>query len=428
MFMHEHITQFSAELCPHPDYSLSTYLKEVALRMPNLTHLDLRFCFPLRDVESDLITLLHELPKLKQVIFPLYTLTSKITETLSKLQHIGVIQFEFKESQGQGEVEDVLHFAPRLDEGAFPALWDLSLSAKLEDITAFLGNINGPTNLTTLYVHVLTPTDPDQFTRFLDTLAENCQLLTHLYVDYMKSPDIPEDEMQKSTERLTWNALRPLLALPNVTVFEMRWDLPIRITQSEVEELASKWPSLEVLLLNCEPLDPTEVSTLTVHALLPFARHCPNLRELGLYIDATRAEDGDAAALGPSVKPFKSLARLCMGLSAISAPGPVALFLSRLCPLECELTSGVTWPEGFGMMETANNRETLDALQAKAGVWWEKWAEAAKVLPLLTKLRVQEREARAGLEREVDDLRMRCRVLSERAGMHTRADDSCVAL
>ncbi|THH29010.1 hypothetical protein EUX98_g5183 [Antrodiella citrinella] len=427
MFMHEHIVQFSASLYRNIEYPLSDYFKEVVLRMPHLTHLDLRFDFAVHHVEPDLIALVRGLPKLKQVIFPLYSLTTRIVQAMSTLPHLGTIQFEFKDSQGQGDVEDVLHFAPKLREGAFPALWDLSLSARLQDVTTLLNNAYGPTNLTTLYIHVLTPTQPDEVTRFLNALAENCQLMTHLYLDYMTSSMVQAQDDPDLHPRLSWDALRPLLALPNLVVFELRWDQPIQITQADIEEIAPKWPSLEVFLFNCEPLDPSEESTLTVHALLPFARHCPKLRELGLYIDATKITDEDAAALGPSVKPFKSLERVCMGLSSISDPGPVALFLSRLCPLTCELTSGVTWPEGFGMAETSTNRERLDALQTKAAVWWEKWAEASKVLPLLTKLRIQERDARAEMEKEVEDLRTRCRLLSARAGVQMEGDDSCVA-
>ena len=428
MFMTDQVAHLAVTLHTSHEYPLATFLQEIAQRMPNLTHLDLRFDFGVHEVENQIVDLLQALPKLKQVIFPLYSLTSRIVQQLSKLPNVGIVQFEFKDSQGQGVIDDVLHFAPELDEGAFPALWDLSLSARIQDITNFLSNINGPTNLTTLYIHVLTPTDPSEVTQFLTTVAENCQLLTHLYIDYISTPTADVNAPLATRPRLNWDALRPLLNLPNLVVFEMRWDLPILITQPEVEELASKWPSLEVFLLNCEPLDPGEEATLTLRALLPFARHCPNLRELGLYINAAQAADLDPASRGLSVKPFRKLKRLCMGLSSISDPGPVALFLSRLCPLGCELTSGVTWPEGFGMAETMSNSDALDALQMTAGVWWEKWTEAARVLPLLTKLRIQERESRAELEREVEDLRTRCRVLSERAGVQMRADDSCIAL
>ncbi|TCD63646.1 hypothetical protein EIP91_005163 [Steccherinum ochraceum] len=422
MFMHERVNEFIASLHLHDDYPIATFFNEVVLRMPHLTALDLRFDFGVSEIEAAIVELLGGLPKLKSVIFPLYTLTSRIVQQLSKLPHLGTIQFEFKEDQGQGQVEDIMNFVPHLEEGAFPTLFDLSLSARLSDITAFLGHMHGPTHLTHLYAHVITSAHPDEVMHFLTTISENCQQLTHLYIDYMASPGgvIPAPQ-----PRLTWNALRPVLTLPNLIVFEMRWDLPIVLSQANVTEIASKWPSLEVLLLNCEPLDPSEDGTLTLDALLPFARHCPNLRELGLYLDATRISEDEVALQASAVKPFKNLKRLCMGLSTITEPGPVALFLSRLCPLGCEVASGVTWPEGFGMAETATNREVLDRLQAAAGAWWEKWAEVARTLPLLTKLRIQEREARVALEREVDDLRTRCRLLSERAALMPTSFDRC---
>ncbi|KAH8091795.1 hypothetical protein BXZ70DRAFT_469086 [Cristinia sonorae] len=428
MFMHERIVDFTVQLHDSRDYPVAMYLKEVALRMPNITHIDLRYGDTTDIEESDVVELLRDLPKLKRVIFPLYSLTSKVISQLSQHPDLGVVQFEFNLSQGAADVEGVLHFAPELQEGAFPALWDISLSARLSDITAFLNDINGPANLTLLYVHVLTPTTPDEITQFLNVVVENCQCLTNLYLDYMSSSIIVE-EPETPPARITWETLRPLLSIPNLVVFEMRWDLPIQITQQEVEEIAMKWPSLEGFLLNCEPVNSSEESTLTLEALLPFARHCPELRELGLYLNASRATDEDAAALGPLVKPFKKLQQLSVGLSSISDPGPVALYLSHLCPADCELSSGVTWPDGFGMVQNNSNAGMLDLLNAQAAVWWEKWAEVEKVLPLLTKLRIQEREARAALEKEVADLRTRCRLLlSERSSVQIRPDDSCIAV
>ena len=62
--------------------------------------------------------------------------------------------------------------------------------------------------------------------------------------------------------------------------------------------------------------------------------------------------------------------------------------------------------------------------------WYERWAEVNRVLPLLTRLRMEERARRRELEREVEDLRVRCRVLEERLDMGAGAlvDKGCVLL
>lgn len=428
LFMHDSVSHFTISLPRNAITQVSSFFDEVVLRMPTLTHLDLRFASPASSMEAELSSLIRGFPKLHRIILPLFTITNKILEELSRLQSLGTIQFEFMPTQGQGALSDVVNFAPKFQEGAFPALWDLSISAKLPDATKFLSSEFGPTNLTSFYVHVLSTAEPSEVTDFLTAVANHCQRLTHLYVDLLISTTDETAEAIPTKERLTWNDIRPVLLLPKLVAFELRWDRPLSITLENIEELAVKWPSLEVLLLNCEPTDPSEPSALNLSALLPFAQHCPKLEELGLYITASGEDSDLPIPFTPDIKPFKSLKRLCMGLSRISDPGPVALFLSQICPLGCEVTSGVTWPEGFGVLETTLNSERLDEVQSKAESWWNCWHETDRTLPLLTRLRMEEREKRKALEQEVEDLRMRCAVLSDRLGINVSGDGTCIAL
>lgn len=422
LFQHESITAFTVYLHKTSSQSLSMFFKEVLLRMPNLTHLDLRFDFPASEVEAELIELFSGLLKLRRVIMPAYTFTSRIMETLSRQRDLGTIQFEFLDLQGHGEMEDVVSWSPQLHEGAFPSLWDLSLSANLPDLTSFLTANFAPTNLTSLYVHVLSAPSLEHVGTFLRAVSENCQALTHLYMDFFTSSVIPPTP--STWPRLSWETLRPLLSCPNLVSFELRWDHPLELTQVDIEEIASSWPELEVLLLNCEPMDNSVPPTLGLEALLPFARHCTKLRELGLYLSAL-SDVPEAPRLSDRVKPFHCLRRLTVGLSCIEDAGQVALFLSQLCPLDCEILSGVTWPEDFAVVETEENMDALTSLATTAAEWFHKWAEVQKMLPLLTKLRMQERQARETLEKEAEDLRIRCKLMEERMNMNVDPDGSC---
>lgn len=67
MFQHENITDFSVNLHRTNTYPITTFFQEVMSCMPNLKVLDLRFAFPARDVEDDLIALLTGLPKLHKI-------------------------------------------------------------------------------------------------------------------------------------------------------------------------------------------------------------------------------------------------------------------------------------------------------------------------------------------------------------------------
>ena len=140
---------------------------------------------------------------------------------------------------------------------------------------------------------------------------------------------------------LTWDTLRPVLKCPNLTLFELHWETPLAMSHADLEDLAASWPALETLILNPQPLPSAEPSPLTLDALLPFARHCPRLRTLGLYISASAPH----GTLGVTYTPFRSLRKLDFGVSSIADAAPVALFLSQLCPSDCRVTSGVNWPD-----------------------------------------------------------------------------------
>ena len=421
LFQHENITSFTIRLHKTHSYTLSTFFEEVLSRMPNLEGLDLRFRFPVREVEHELMELLAGLTMLKRVVLPVYTLTSRILKQLSIHHHLETIQFEYMDFQGSGDIQDVLDWNPQLEEGAFPALWDLSLSTKLPAITKFINNGFAPPNLKSLYIHVLAAVPVETLSHFLEVLSNNCTQLTHLYLDFFTAATIPATP--KEWPRLDWAALRPLLGFPRLVSLELRWDHPLDISLGDLEEMASKWPNLETLLLNCEPMDMSAPPALDLRALLPFARYCPKLTQLGLYMNASN--DVPIPKLD-QIKPFSSLEELVVGGSRITDAGYVAMFLSQLCPPGCDVVWGVAWPEGFGVVETDANAAELARLQNDAKEDCERWAEVEKMLPLLTKLRVDERSVREELETEVEDLRMRCVLLADRPTTSAAPHESCV--
>lgn len=424
MFQHENITDFTVFLHTTPTYPISTFFKEVMLRMPKLKELDLRFSFPASKAEGDFIELFRGLARLKKIVLPLYTLTSKIVEELSTLRELTTIQFEFMESQGRGDIADVVAFNPQLRAGAFPALEDLSLSVLLVDMTRFISGSFAPSNLTSLYAHTISQSSPEEVSAFLTAVAENCQLLTRLYLDFFTSSDIGTDLRQPC---ITWENLRPVLSCSNLVEFEVRWDKAFQLTQDDVEEMAMKWPSLETLNLNCEPMYLNVPPSLDLRALIPFARHCPKILELGLYIDA--GADVDIAAQYPPLVPFRSLQRLLMGNSPIRDYKKVALFLSQLCPLGCEVVAGVTWPDGFILREDDLMTLTmLESVSKTVAKWFADWSEVNRALSMLIELRMEERAQRAALERELDDRRIRDMVREDRMAVagNTKLDRGCI--
>ncbi|KAF8124238.1 hypothetical protein EV363DRAFT_1454795 [Boletus edulis] len=93
-----------------------------------------------------------------------------------------------------------------------------------------------------------------------------------------------------------------------------------------------------------KPLHMEDVFNLNLCALLSFAGHCPRLCMLGLYINATEAEIPSSHT---PLEPFHVLRTLSLGTLQVRHMNVVAMFLSWVCPVQCQLNMGITWI-GFG--------------------------------------------------------------------------------
>ena len=198
-------------------------------------------------------------------------------------------------------------------------------------------------------------------------------------------------------------------------------DHPMNITQDQIEMLASNLPFLEIFSLCCIPLD---ISTLTFLALLPFAWHCLNLHGLGLYINAHTIDiltplsvsvAATSSSLPYNLKGFEKLNQLCLGFSQIQDEVAVAMFLSCLCPLGCKIESLMSiFPDSEESPQAHNSGNNLTSVDSPMeGVLDEitrrctKWEEVGRLLPILTRVRKEERERYRVLEVEVEELRNR---------------------
>lgn len=234
LFMHDRVKHFGVWLPLYEhDYDhdsdrsleleVQAHFQDIVTRMSTLTHLDLRMNIAMRHIEKDICELLHGLPKLQELILPIFHQTSRIMTELSTLEHLGVIQFEYASEQGVGDINDILSFSPTLLQGAFPSLWDLSLTASLADMTHFIKMPFSPTNLTILYIDCPLIQSAVDLHEFLTTVSENCQLLTTLHLEllWVVLPDTGNNYINhslypKREDQITFDVIRPLLAFPNL--------------------------------------------------------------------------------------------------------------------------------------------------------------------------------------------------------------------
>ena len=417
LFMNESVRRFNFQLDAGTE-PLRPFLDNIPARMPHLTTLDLRTSCLASSIEDDFVHLLGELPRLAKVVVPPFHVTSCMMETLAKLPNLGVIEFQYLPYQGIGDKMDIEDFDPVIPEDGFPALWDLSLSAHLSQLIPVVDTLApAAKNLTSLYIHAISVESEASVRQYFTVLGENFPLIKSIYVEALPG-QIMSTQWQETGpefEVLTLDTLKPLLDCPHLTTFELMYPIPLCLTLDDLETLTKRWPTLEVIDLNREPVvlgsAMATQSNLTLRALLPFAQNCPNLRKLGLYLHATEA---DLPSISEIPRPFTKLTELNVGLSSIGEPEAVALFLSRICPADCNVDAGVCWPYRETFVDDISRAVMQERING--------WNGVNLYLPLSVKLRHEEKIARGDLEREVEDLRIRNAILAEKSGMGLKGD------
>ncbi|RPD68830.1 hypothetical protein L226DRAFT_540367 [Lentinus tigrinus ALCF2SS1-7] len=385
--------------------SCTDYITQVCSRSPSLTNLDLCLEEHMGNFEDYVLVLLRGLPHLQRVSVPIYALTPRLLTELSRLKHIAIINLTHPARAEPGNRADVAHFSPTLANNAFPALRSLSFSAQVEHAAQLLRDSLFPAQLTELHLKAIMIATPDALQDLFSAIRDRCTSLVQLSVDYIIAPDSqltsPPPPLH---ERPTIATFRPLFSARHIRAFEFRWDYALAISDDDMEEFASSWPSLESLHLNPEPVPEPNVPGLNLRVLLPFARYCPNLRHLGLHVDARTIPDLAPTPRSQRMPRFRRLETLAVGLSAIAKSEPVTLFLSQILPLGCSIGFGLRWPDAFDIaMEHALVPVSVRAEMSTNHV---RWNEVSRMLPIATKARMEEKARIEALERQMMELEL----------------------
>lgn len=399
LFMHDKVTEFSFKIYSENLPSLST---DIVGRMPSLRSLRWTNSYEPHNPDDDqeLLQLLSSLQNLREVTPPKDALSGKFLKALSLLPELEVIQFD---TLG-GMPYPIFPLDCTLQEGAFPMLYDLCLNSYLDDVRVYLTGGALLPRLRNLSVESVHPELPPAVQQFLTDVTRCYPALEMITMDM-----IVGIEDQDECNPLSPKHLHPILSLKQLTRLELRHNQPLRISEVDLAEFGSALPALENLVLNPEPLQLTRPE-LTLHSLLIVAQHFPNLSYLGIYLDA---QDTTIPMPYPPAKTrlFPDLRTLHIGVSPIASEVPVALFLSHLLSENerVEIQSGVSWnPTLF-----ERSIEYTTTIFERCG----KWDEVATTLPLLLRLRKEEKAHRRDIEKEVEDLRMRNEVIMGKVQM-----------
>ncbi|KIJ43068.1 hypothetical protein M422DRAFT_47966 [Sphaerobolus stellatus SS14] len=363
---------------------------------PDLTTLEIQASFSVAHVQGVLVDALLPLTKLKTLTLPRYWLTSHVVSSLSRLPALE--NFEWQYYRGEGDLQDILSFDLDIPTTGFPALRELNLEVDLHVVLNFLSHATFIEHLSTIYLRSVHMVVPSHIHDFLELCSTKCRRLRELHLELF--PHSPEECTEDYT--VTMETLAPVLSCSNITHFSFDYPTAVHVTEADMEQVARKLPSLVQLLLTTSPFYLC-TPTLTRAVLLPFVQHCPDIVTLGFYLD------GNAMVPVPGKvdQPFRKLQTLDIGVSPLDIDNSqdMALFLSYLCTLSgSSLTttpsvcSGATWDSIFMNSLPPEKQNTLSCNG-------DSWSEVSRYLPMLVKLRDEERERVRHLEDELKVLR-----------------------
>ncbi|THU79601.1 hypothetical protein K435DRAFT_875301 [Dendrothele bispora CBS 962.96] len=312
LFVHEDILEFTLDAREKEPYVDATQivLEGIHLRMPQLKKLDITVGSDSRYFSS-INEVMRNLPSLESV-------TTSASTDLVALFSFFVTLKNLK----------TLHITPRYQSNGlvisgmtiFPILGPMKCFRALETLTLFSDYSTASSMLCCMTfprlesLKILTEREeyPLGLQILLSNIQKSCPNLVRLSLDI---ESLARSRISQGASRLcvqttpdlycvTITNLRPILSISTTFMsFEILYPFRMNLGLNDVEEIASAWPRLKSLNLNAAPLNASLFPTmqrLDLHALLPFARHCPDIEELGIFLNAeyrTLPSESDVDAL-----------------------------------------------------------------------------------------------------------------------------------
>ncbi|RDB15061.1 hypothetical protein Hypma_005428 [Hypsizygus marmoreus] len=375
VFMHDNVTDL--RLYPCLMERGSPCFREIVARMPNITRLQLHMAFPTSLLAEELVQLVRGLRSLRHITLPREIPAAKFMEALSNLHALHTISFHYGHSPGFWSQENI-PLRPSLNTGAFYSLSSLSICLHFEDAIYLFKMLSVPSQLRMICLDSPEIESPPKVHDLLVAVAKSAPDLKTLILwsssdadGYTALPTSPENIIDIKT-------IRPLFNCRDIRCLDFLLRHTIYLNESDVEEVAKAWPSIQRLVLNHTPKHLHD-GVLTLGSLLPFARHCPHLETLALFISADAVEPA-RSVLGPIMR---RLHFFYPGSSDIGDPGIVSLSLSRIFPPGAQVLP-------YSVTEVNQNipAPVMQIIQSRS----EKWKMVSEMLPILMQARSEERQ------------------------------------
>lgn len=294
-------------------------------------------------IEDALIWLCKHLPQLERLVLPLYGLTSLLFHELSSVKTLVDIDFERAIGEPLGASHppliaaiDSFSIAARtFIYPSFPRLTRLSISLKTFD-ALFEVLRSSALNLQILRRLIVripySGTDvADKVLELSKFLAEHTRSLRELSL-YLAPRDAVDITSILMSRYVGMSDLAPILGLRSLRAFSIHLANPLDLDDSDLEEVALSLPKIVTLVLNPHPSLATP-SSATFAALIPFSEWCPDLRDLGLYLDGkVDCRSGSGSPFGTHFHSLR-LGRSCLpGAEDLRHRRQIAACLGDLLP------------------------------------------------------------------------------------------------
>ncbi|KAF8523460.1 hypothetical protein BU17DRAFT_63752 [Hysterangium stoloniferum] len=380
---------------------VAIFLCECVPRLPNLVWLDLRASFSVANIQTQLLDMLRGLRQLTILLLPRYWITTSILTTVADLPRLMLLDWD---NDWKGCVKDVEIVDFAAQDGSFPALRHISLETGFTCVTKLVENAILPARLTSLRIKAIYLIVPSALHNFLQLCATGYPALTSVDLDLF-----PNEPHPISSSFITLDTLRPLLTRPIIKEFTLVHPEQLCLTDSDLEEIAQRWPNLTKLVLACDPYIDSP-PRLTISALVSLAAGCPELTHIALYLDPAAPSIHPLSWSSTLMPRLPNIANIDFGTSPISQgiAKHTAFFLSRLCSasslytsspgqleLRLQVDSGHYWDDIFEESIPDDRRTRLNG-------YCEVWQMVQEDLPFLVASRTEESEWSRALEKELE--------------------------
>lgn len=375
-----------------PGAALRQYIDHVIGRMPRIENLSVQMRGYMAVVEPFILQLVNGFSEsLKSLEIPRYWSSTALLETLSTLPRFQSLQ---SPEYGGGVYDPSRRFKPSIPDSvnSWPALEKLHLSTPFQDVTQFLKTNTLPPTLEELYIYTPRLESRAAVRELCSEISKKCKSVQYLLISKCDERGLDRTLHPALDECPSIEDLKLLFSGLALIEFSFHHEFPLAFKDDLVSSIAPLLPEIHFLDLNPNPdFEAAQYSAgdfPSLHSLPTFGNSCPDLTELGLYLDNQNFDYASIASSFSVPDPLDALFVLSLGGPAhvtLNA-NDVLMFLSLLLHEDCTVHSATEHRSRGVPRVIVDRREQF-------------WSGVNDRLPLLVIVREEEAER---MEKMVD--------------------------